>query len=385
MNADREMSSREYEREAEASRHRLAGNLRELSDRLTPGNIVDEVLSYARSGGGTFFNALTNAARDNPVPSLLIGAGLLMFLSEKTGLTNMIGGHQHDRSRPYGIGDGYRGRLYRDAYAGYAAERGNMYAGNRGHGIRDAVGGAAAAARDGLGRAADAGRHALGDAAAAGAGFAGNVAAGVRDTADRAYEGARRGAESVGAAMANAADAARSAAEGVGATMASAADEMRHRVQEFGGAVGDIGQRLYDEARETPRRVGDTVTHARDSLMSMVKEQPLMAGAVGLAIGAAIAAALPKTEAEDQLLGEASDNLKDAAAKLAASEMENAKSVATSMASKVASEVGKVADEHGVSAQGAAAAVHAATDKLKDAVGLQGKDVEERAKRTDRL
>src|SRR5947208_3138128 len=68
---------------------RLAGNLRELSDRLTPGQVFDEMLAYAKGGGGTFLNALSHAARDNPIPSLLIGAGLLMFLSEKTGLGPM--------------------------------------------------------------------------------------------------------------------------------------------------------------------------------------------------------------------------------------------------------------------------------------------------------
>ena len=98
MNADREMSSREYEREAEASRHRLAGSLRELNHRLTPGNIIDEVLAYAKGGGGSFLNALSNAAKDNPVPSLLIGAGLLMFLSEKAGLSHMLTG-QHDATQ----------------------------------------------------------------------------------------------------------------------------------------------------------------------------------------------------------------------------------------------------------------------------------------------
>jgi len=52
MTANNDMSSREYEREAEASRHRLASNLRQLSDRLTPGQIMDEMLTYAKGGGG---------------------------------------------------------------------------------------------------------------------------------------------------------------------------------------------------------------------------------------------------------------------------------------------------------------------------------------------
>ena len=61
------LSSRDYEREARSTRHRLAASLDELNDRLTPGQVFDEMLTYARGGGGTFLRALTNAARENPI------------------------------------------------------------------------------------------------------------------------------------------------------------------------------------------------------------------------------------------------------------------------------------------------------------------------------
>ena len=48
---------RDYQREAEHTRQRLAENLDELSDRLTPGQVFDEMLTYSRAGGGTFFRA----------------------------------------------------------------------------------------------------------------------------------------------------------------------------------------------------------------------------------------------------------------------------------------------------------------------------------------
>jgi len=40
----------------ELTRRRLADHLDELSDRLTPGQVFDEMLSYSRAGGGTFCN-----------------------------------------------------------------------------------------------------------------------------------------------------------------------------------------------------------------------------------------------------------------------------------------------------------------------------------------
>ena len=83
---DAPSTSRDYEREAEHTRRRLADNLDELSDRLTPGQLFDEMLTYPRAGGGTFFRAFTSAMRENPLPSLLIGTGCVMFLSEKMGL-----------------------------------------------------------------------------------------------------------------------------------------------------------------------------------------------------------------------------------------------------------------------------------------------------------
>jgi len=162
----------------------------------------------------------------------------------------------------------------------------------------------------------------------------------------------------------------------VGETTAKIADELRHRADE-------LMHRAQQLAREAPRKVGESVMQAKDNVTTMVSDQPLMAGAVGLAIGAAIAALLPKTDAEDKLMGEASDTVKQKVGAIAAEEMEAAKSVASTVTSKLASEVGRVADEHGVSTEGAVAAVQAATDKIKEAVGLKGNETTD--KRSERF
>src|SRR5690242_21240559 len=105
MSVDRgERSSRDYEREAEATRYRLADTLDELHDRLTPGHMLDEVLSYARGGGAGFARALTNAARENPIPALLIGAGCALFLAEKTGATQRMFSGSGPSGRGWGSG-----------------------------------------------------------------------------------------------------------------------------------------------------------------------------------------------------------------------------------------------------------------------------------------
>jgi hypothetical protein len=78
------LSSRDYEREAAAARQRLAQHLDELSDRLTPAQVLDEMLTYAR-GGGTLFHAIAQAVREHPVPAAVIGAGCVLLVAEKIG------------------------------------------------------------------------------------------------------------------------------------------------------------------------------------------------------------------------------------------------------------------------------------------------------------
>jgi hypothetical protein len=53
------------------------------------------------------------------------------------------------------------------------------------------------------------------------------------------------------------------------------------------------------------------VTKAQSSLSDMLERQPLVLGAVGLAIGAAVAGAFQTSQIENELVGETSDDVKD--------------------------------------------------------------------------
>ena len=69
-------SSEQLEREAEATRARIAETLAELRTRITPGQIVDEAFDYARgSSGGDWVRNLGRQLADNPLPAALMGAG----------------------------------------------------------------------------------------------------------------------------------------------------------------------------------------------------------------------------------------------------------------------------------------------------------------------
>jgi hypothetical protein len=63
-------------------------------------------------------------------------------------------------------------------------------------------------------------------------------------------------------------------------------------------------------------------------MMDFLYEQPLVLAGVGLAIGAAIGAALPITEAENEMLGERSEALKEQAGEVVEEQFEKSKAAA---------------------------------------------------------
>ncbi|MGN2244707.1 DUF3618 domain-containing protein [Frateuria sp. GZRR33] len=100
------------------------------------------------------------------------------------------------------------------------------------------------------------------------------------------------------------------------------------RAREMGSDVSDTVSSTWNQARsrvaDTTARMADTAHGARDTLMhqkdravqgynTLLHENPLALGAIGVAIGALLGAALPTTEPENRLMGEASDHLADKA------------------------------------------------------------------------
>jgi len=79
----------------------------------------------------------------------------------------------------------------------------------------------------------------------------------------------------------------------------------------------------------------DTV---RSNLNDLFRAQPLALGAIGLAIGGGIAAALPSSEVEAAYIGQAADTAKAKAAEFAAEQTGRATTVAKTVMEAVADE-----------------------------------------------
>ncbi|MDC7987074.1 DUF3618 domain-containing protein, partial [Rhodoplanes sp. TEM] len=75
-------TAREIETEAERQRAQLNDTLEALRERMTPGEIVDQAMAFARGhGGGEFVQNLGRQVRSSPLPVALVATGLawLMF------------------------------------------------------------------------------------------------------------------------------------------------------------------------------------------------------------------------------------------------------------------------------------------------------------------
>jgi hypothetical protein len=73
--------SARLEREAEDTLWQLSATLEELRGRMTTGRVVDQVAAYARgSPAAEFLRNLGRKVRENPMPLVLVGIGILWLL-----------------------------------------------------------------------------------------------------------------------------------------------------------------------------------------------------------------------------------------------------------------------------------------------------------------
>jgi hypothetical protein len=117
----------------------------------------------------------------------------------------------------------------------------------------------------------------------------------MRDRASRMQEATSHGFQET------ARNAGRSASDAISGT----ADTVRDRFDDGVAATQEMWEGL---GRTIPSK--QTLGQAQASLTEMFERQPLVLGAVGLAIGATVASALAKSSLENEWIGEFSDSLK---------------------------------------------------------------------------
>jgi hypothetical protein len=188
-------------------------------------------------------------------------------------------------------------------------------------------------------------------------------------------------------------DAAKDAFEAARTTVKSGTDAIGERVVSATGALLDGSVGALDSATRVGRDYAGTASEyvssmpgagaemfytVRSNLTDVFRAQPLALGAIGLAIGAGIAAALPPSEVEATYLGETSDAVKAKAAEFAAEKTARATTVAGAVMDAVTEEAAR----QGITVEDAKAAAGDISSKVGRVVNSVGKGMSERMKST---
>ena len=192
------------EREIDQQRAEIGNIVHALESKLSPGQMIDTALGYAKGGGGEFLHNLSDTVKANPVPTLLTGIGLVWLMA---------------------------GQNRRPDYSAHASSGPSMT-----------------------------------DKLAAKASGLKQQGTGIKEKAD----------------------------------------QMSH---DASSSLGSARHRVSDSSRQAAESLKHTADRARGGFSQLLNEQPLALGAMGIALGALLAATVPPTRREDELMGQKSDEL----------------------------------------------------------------------------
>lgn len=392
-------SPKEIEREIERERAGLTNTLDELQEKFSVETVVRQVSDQFREHGGDITRSVSRSVKDNPVALALTGIGLAWMIF---GSSTRKEYDYDDDARFYAssrrrreLGDGYDNndqarfnrsadqslqRDYATSSSTYSADRARRsaytstdlpswaadpseYQEDSGPGLGERVRNAAGALKDGASSAVSTTGEKIGAAGGAASQRAGS--------AGSALSGA---AKSAGDTTRNAGASAKSAVSNAATSASERAAIMRQR-------LGEGTENLTEEARSRVIAAREKAMEARSAAMQrarqgserasdLFEEQPLVGGALALAVGAAIGAALPRSRIEDDYLGQHSDSLIEDAERIFLEEKQKLTKVAnaaTDEAKKVVSEVKSNADS---AAKPGDTAADAVADKVKSSAQI---------------
>jgi hypothetical protein len=271
----RNRSPADIEDDIERTRSELDRTIDALAQRLSLSELINEAFEWMGSAREIADN-FGRGVRNNPIPLALVGAGLGWLMldgegrrrprSSRDGMTEEV----RERAEHYGAEAAGKA-------AGWAESARGEYESAKARESAEHAGEMGGAARERMGEWSEAARSTYEEAKRRGAGAAEGMREGAEQVGERAYETGRAARD----------------------RMASAGESAMHRAR-----------RGYEAADEMAHRGAKAVS---DTFGRMLSEQPLVLAGLGLAVGAALGAALPRTRAEDKWMGPARDELLDRA------------------------------------------------------------------------
>jgi len=285
-NSSSDPGTHQIRAEIERTREGLSETIEAIQDRLRPSNVASNAMSSVRDAASDRMQDVADSdfvqdLRANPAPTIMIGIGIV-------GLAWWAFGREDHSYRQ----SSYRTRARRRSLADYSGD-------DRFYRNRDSQGNTAGGYSPGVSYTER-----------SGAGTRGAYSSGQYDTGTGSgrYESGQYDSGDQGS----------------------------------GHGVGEMASRAGEYADDARRVARQTTRRAQSQLHRMLNENPLMIAAAAAAVGAAIGMALPETERENELMGEARDSAVEnvqTMARDAAERVQNAATEAAERVQNVASEV----------------------------------------------
>ena len=276
------------ERDLDQTRARLDNRLSELQDRLSPGQVLDDLMGYFRgSEGADFSRNLLDSVRANPLPAAVTGIGLAWLMA-----SNPRGAVNGAASNAGAVRVYPRTPIFDEGGAEAMAER-----------LRFAEG---SVARD-----PDETDH--------------TYTVRLDQARGQAIGLARHAQESTASFGQRVRDVLASAAQSVGAGAQGVRDQASAAVSAAGGTIGSLGTGLVSGAQAAGSAVqggaqwaggtlsqgGQAAGTAGGNLIAALTDSPVLLGALGVAAGALLGALIPQSEKEGAALGGVAGQARD--------------------------------------------------------------------------
>lgn len=311
MNRENQTSA-DLQREIDADRDRIEEKLHAIQERMSPGQMVDELITYARnSGGADYLRNLGSALKTNPIPVALMGVSIAWLMANSS--DGSAGGKQDaaDEAAEYPLAT-VTGSVRRVSPA--QDDFGQRYS----H-FTDEAGSRFRALTDEMGSRAG---HFVDQSGKIYRGFAdatGKQVHDIRDEAGTLFD------EASGWASAS------------WRQLSSSADKLQ-------ATIADTGRKLAEGSMTAGQTVRDQSARLNETLSRLFRDQPLVGGALAFAAGAAAGAALPHTSSEDEAMGEASDAIRGSVAAKAGEVADRAGNMAADIYGKAGAAVSDIHD-----------------------------------------
>lgn len=301
------------ERDLDETRSRLGAHVSQLEERLSPGQVLDDLMTYFRgSEGAVFGRTLVERMQDNPIPAAVTGIGLAWLMA-----SNPPPGLRGERSRV---------RVYR-AGEPVSVESLHHYGREDHEGMMARLREAEQRVTRTSGETESAFSSRMDEARGRALGLA-------RHTQESAESFSSRIRDALASAQRAATDRAKNLADRATGAAADTAKGMKDRV---GGAAGSMGGSARDALSGAADYAGRAVpqgAHAGSEWLSTLTDSPILLGAIGLAAGAVLGALIPQSEMEEEALGGIAGQARRTASDLASEGRERGQHVAQAVMDK---------------------------------------------------